>query len=106
MTASVTLSNGDPLPSFMIFNAVTNMLSGFADLIHINTWTLAYVATDAQGITGETLFKLNIYCKLESTVPINFLLSRTFESKIMRYFYYKSLCPVQLTNFRKRFKKC
>ena len=64
MTASVTLSNGDPLPSFMIFNAVTNMLSGFADLIHINTWTLSYVATDAQGISGETMFKLNIYCKL------------------------------------------
>ena len=60
MTSSLRLANGDPLPNFLSYNNITNVINGFASSHHINTWVISYVATDEQGYQSEINFKLII----------------------------------------------
>ena len=60
MTSNLRLANGDPLPDFLSYNNVSNVLTGFAEQHNVNTWVLSYVAIDEQGYQGEITFKLII----------------------------------------------
>ncbi|UOD30684.1 putative Ig domain-containing protein [Massilia violaceinigra] len=58
MTYSVTLDNGASLPSWLNFNAGNRLLSGTpSTLEHL---VLAVLATDANGLSGRTLLKIDV----------------------------------------------
>jgi len=58
MTASVRQGNGDPLPSFLSYNNITNILSGVPDLINVGEWPTNYVAVDDHDLEGVISFKI------------------------------------------------
>ena len=60
MTASLRQGNGDPLPSFLAYNSITNTLSGVPSYIHIGDWPISFVAVDDHGLEGNITFKVAV----------------------------------------------
>ena len=59
LTLSAKLANGDPLPSWLSFNAATRTFSGTPLNANVGTMTINVVATDAGGLTASSTFDVN-----------------------------------------------
>ena len=66
MTPKVTQANGDPLPLFLAFNAVSNTLSGTPEFMHVGDWLISYIAVDDHNLEGAITFKVTVKRKLIS----------------------------------------
>ena len=60
MTASLILTNSDPLPSFFSFNPTNNTMYGTPTSSDVNDWFIAYVATNDNGYSGSITFTLSV----------------------------------------------
>ena len=60
MTASMSQSNGDPLPSFLAYNRIDNTMFGTPEFVHIGDWLLSYIATDDHNLTSNIIFTLSV----------------------------------------------
>ena len=60
LTISATLSNGDPLPSWMTFDPVSRQFSGSPDAENLGNYDISVVATDSQGSSTTSLFSVTI----------------------------------------------
>lgn len=58
LSFNVTLLDGSPLPSWLVFNANTRTLSGTAQTIDSELLQITITATDGLGLTGSHSFKL------------------------------------------------
>jgi len=60
LTFVATLADGNPLPSWLSFDAVTGALTGTAALADMGTLTVKITATDAAGASAEADFNLDV----------------------------------------------
>jgi len=60
LTLTGRLANGDPLPSWLTFDAVTNTFSGIPGNSDVGTLAIMLTATDLAGATANSSFTLNI----------------------------------------------
>ena len=60
LTYSVTLDNGDPLPSWLSFDATTGTLSGTPDDPEVGTLTIRVDAIDQHELSASTTFDLTV----------------------------------------------
>lgn len=60
MTPSLTQANGDPVPSFMLFDTVENTISGIPQFVHVGKWITSYIATDDHDQTNEIVFTIEV----------------------------------------------
>jgi Ca2+-binding RTX toxin-like protein len=60
LSYSVTLANGQPLPSWLTFNAATQTLSGQAAFANVGSINIKVIATDTTGAQAEDIFALTV----------------------------------------------
>ena len=60
LTAKLTQGDGDPLPSFLTYNSLTNTLSGTPLDINIGDWPILYTAVDDDNNTASISFKITV----------------------------------------------
>ncbi len=60
LTYSATLANGDPLPSWLSFNAGTKTFSGTPGNDDVAILEVKVIATDADGATASDIFELTV----------------------------------------------
>jgi len=60
LTYSATLSNGDPLPAWLSFNAATRTLSGTTSLGMLEQTGIQVTATDQAGASASDVFVINV----------------------------------------------
>lgn len=60
ITITATLANGDPLPSWLTFNAATRTFSGTPDYTNIGAISIRVTATDREGETAVSNFTLTV----------------------------------------------
>ena len=70
LTAKLTQGNGDPLPSFLSYNALTNVLSGTPLDVNIGEWPITYSAIDDEGNIAGITFKITVKRKCLLTIYI------------------------------------
>jgi Ca2+-binding RTX toxin-like protein len=58
LSYSATLANGQPLPSWLTFNAATQTLSGQAAFANVGSIDIKVIATDTNGAQAEDIFAL------------------------------------------------
>ncbi|MFC4527581.1 putative Ig domain-containing protein [Dyella halodurans] len=60
LTYTATLSNGNALPSWLVFNASTQQFSGNPNILRDSylTWTITMKATDASGLSNSLTFTI------------------------------------------------
>ena len=68
LTAKLTQGNGDPLPSFLSYNALTNVLSGTPFDVNIGEWPITYSAIDDEGNIAGITFKITVKRKCLLTI--------------------------------------
>jgi len=60
ITITATLANGDPLPSWLVFNAATRTFSGTPGYTNIGAIGIRVTATDMEGETAVSSFPLTV----------------------------------------------
>lgn len=60
ITITATLANGDPLPSWLVFNAATRTFSGTPGYTNIGAIGIRVTATDMEGETAVSSFTLTV----------------------------------------------
>nr|WP_324259645.1 putative Ig domain-containing protein [Cellvibrio fontiphilus] len=60
LTYSATLSNGNPLPAWLSFNAATRTFSGLPDDADVGTISIKVTASDGNGASAEDTFDLTV----------------------------------------------
>ncbi|MCR9233871.1 MAG: putative Ig domain-containing protein [bacterium] len=60
LTLMAALSNGDPLPGWLIFNAVTGVFSGVPPFADVGSIEIEVTAADLAGLTDSVLFQLTV----------------------------------------------
>lgn len=60
LTLSATLSNGNPLPSWLMFTSATNTFTGMAGVLDVGSIDIKVTATDQTAATAEDTFQLTV----------------------------------------------
>jgi Ca2+-binding RTX toxin-like protein len=60
LTYQATLANGDPLPTWLSFDAATQTFNGMAGNSDVGQFDIALTATDQGGLTAGVTFKLSV----------------------------------------------
>ena len=68
MTPKLVQGNGDPLPSFLEYNSVSNTLSGTPFSVHVGEWPISYVAIDDHALESNITFKISVNRKCYNLV--------------------------------------
>ncbi|HEY9602491.1 MAG TPA: putative Ig domain-containing protein [Allocoleopsis sp.] len=79
LTYSTTLSNGQPLPNWLTFNATTGTFSGTPVYENLGILSIKVTATDLAGASANDTFNLAI---LESTTPL--IVNGTSTDEVLR----------------------
>lgn len=75
LTLSVTLANGDALPTWLSFDAQTRTLSGIADDDAVGDILLRVVGTDGAGLSATAGFKLTVSNTNDGPVAVGDLIN-------------------------------
>ncbi len=68
LTLSAALANGNPLPSWLSFNSVTQTFSGTPPLVNIGSLDIRVTATDSAGASVSDVFTLDIGLNIIGTL--------------------------------------
>lgn len=86
LSYSATLANGDPLPTWLQFDATTATFSGTPGNDQIGSLNIMLTATDMAGAQVSSAFSLNIANINDAPVPVTSLVAQTaIEDQIFSY---------------------
>lgn len=61
MTADVIQGNGEPIPSFLRYDSITNVLSGIPTFYQIGDWPLSLIAIDNSLNSANITFTVRVF---------------------------------------------